>query len=90
MVRKSIRHIDEVVDLRPEALIVCLGMGARFLGGVEDNTVFPSRGQTVILRAPWIRDGGSFINRKANLLTDVIPRRSGDIVIGGTQDYDDW
>ncbi|KAF4616481.1 hypothetical protein D9613_008695 [Agrocybe pediades] len=88
MVRKHVQHIDEVTKLGPHAVIVCLGLGARFLGGVEDKSVFPSRGQNVILRAPWIRDGSSFIDPHSNprLGTDVVPRKSGEVLIGGTQE----
>ncbi|KDR68349.1 hypothetical protein GALMADRAFT_272579 [Galerina marginata CBS 339.88] len=72
----------------PDAVIVCAGLGSRFLGGVEDALVYPSRGQTVILRAPWIRFGRSF--ETGDSWTYIIPRRSGEVVIGGTQGIDDW
>jgi len=62
-------------------IIVCVGLGARFLGGVEDKTVYPSRGQTVILHAPWVRFGRTF---------EGAGGRSGDVVVGSTQCVDDW
>lgn len=86
ILRGSVIHIYQVleggtsifpggsnVDPKPDALIVCVGLGARFLGGVEDKGVYPVRGQTVIVRAPWVRFG---IDSKA---TYIIPRRSGDV-----------
>jgi len=73
----------------PDAVIVCVGLGARFLGGVEDHLVYPSRGQTVILRAPWVRFGKSFEGELDEWIY-IIPRKSGDVIIGGTKGVDDW
>ena len=69
------------------AVTVCVGLGARFLGGVEDKTVYPSRGQTVILQAPCVQSGCTF--EGAGEWTYIIPR-SGDVVVGGTLGEDDW
>ncbi|KIY64403.1 nucleotide-binding domain-containing protein [Cylindrobasidium torrendii FP15055 ss-10] len=73
----------------PDAIIVCTGLGSRFLGGIEDKKCFPMRGQICMLRAPWIRFGRTY-STKAGLWTYIIPRRSGDVVIGGTKLDDDW
>jgi len=73
----------------PDSVIVCVGLGARFLGGVEDSTVYPLRGQTVILRAPWVRFGKTF-EGESDEWTYIIPRKGGDVIIGGTQGVDDW
>lgn len=73
----------------PDAVIVCVGLGARSLGGVEDRSVYPSRGQTVILRAPWVRFGKAF-EGESDEWAYIIPRKSGDVVVGGTQGVDDW
>jgi D-amino-acid oxidase len=60
IVRQDISHIDQVVDLIDKnidqfAVINCTGLGARFLGGVQDSAVYPTRGQTVIVKAPHIK-----------------------------------
>ena len=105
LTRGHVQHIDQVLEAGsapfkkdastygsvfhpPDAVVVCVGLGARFLGGVEDKTVNSSRGQTVILRAPWVRSGCSF--KSAGGWTYIIPRRSGDVVVGGTIGVDDW
>ena len=36
----------------PDAVVVYVGLEARFLGGVEDKTIHPSRDQTLSLHAP--------------------------------------
>ena len=103
LIRGSVQHIDQILEAGsapfkddvstegsagPDAVVVCVGLGARFLGGVEDKTVYPSRGQTVILHAPWVRSGCTFEGTGA--WTYIIPRRSGNVVVGGTLGVDDW
>lgn len=47
--------LDNITN--PAGIIACPGIGARFLGGIEDKDVYPVRGQTILLRAPWIKYG---------------------------------
>lgn len=68
-----------------DAIVVCAGLGARTLGGVEDKDVFPVRGQVVMLRAPWVRFGRTASHGAKGLWTYVIPRRSGDVREFGAQ-----
>jgi hypothetical protein len=82
LIRNSLQHISQVLEgaltpFNPDALLVCVGIGARFLGGVEDKDVYPIRGQTVLIRAPWVKFGRT-INGKDEV-TYIIPRRSGDV-----------
>lgn len=51
--RRKIAHIREALPAR--VVINCTGLGARTLGGVEDDAMFPTRGQTVLVRAPWLK-----------------------------------
>lgn len=61
IIQKSIQHVAQLVPPmipRPATtIIVCAGLGARSLGGVEDKDIYPIRGQTVIVRAPHIVAG---------------------------------
>ena len=68
---------DDVDHIIPDAVVVAVGLGARFLGGVEDKAMYPIRGQTVLLRAPWVKFGKMEIYKSG--LTYIIPRRSGDV-----------
>lgn len=61
-----------------DALFVCTGLGSRSLGGVEDNRVYALRGQTVLLRAPWLHFGRSF-EKQDGTYTYVMPRKNGDV-----------
>ncbi|ESK85652.1 d-amino-acid oxidase [Moniliophthora roreri MCA 2997] len=99
--RGSVQHINQVVDggahifserktpSPVDAIVVCLGLGAFAVGGIEDKDMYPIRGQTVVVRAPWIKFGRT-ISTKAGLWTYIIPRRSGDVIVGGIKDAGDW
>ncbi|EJD46855.1 D-amino-acid oxidase [Auricularia subglabra TFB-10046 SS5] len=94
VIRARVQHIDQVLQgafgPTPEAIFICAGLGARFLGGVEDKDVFPIRGQVVLIRAPWIKFGRTLSSAVSGLWTYIIPRRSGDVILGGIKDDDDW
>jgi len=102
IVRASIQHITQILEggveafvngksgMRPvDALIICAGLGARTLGGVEDQDVYPVRGQTVLLHAPWVNEGRSLVVESVSK-TYIIPRQGGTVVVGGTRVADDW
>lgn len=68
MKQKTVKHIRELWSDRKGKVIVvnCSGLGAHFLGGVQDKSVYPTRGkyadtlsyltgQTVIVHAPHIK-----------------------------------
>ncbi|KAJ3992206.1 D-amino-acid oxidase [Lentinula boryana] len=80
-------------DVQIDALINCTGLGSRTLLGVEDDAVYPLRGQTVLLRAPWIKFGRTISSKgkegKDDLWTYIIPRRSGDVIVGGIKTPND-
>ncbi|KAJ7615355.1 hypothetical protein FB45DRAFT_935477 [Roridomyces roridus] len=102
MVRGSVQHIKQVVEggaaifesggtpAPPDAVIVCAGLGARKLGGVDDKTVTSVRGQTVILHAPWVKFGATRRLVEDGMASYIIPRRNGNVVLGGTGGIDDW
>ena len=92
IVRGSVQHISQVIEggagifsghltgalgSSPDAVVVCAGIGARALGGVEDKNVFPVRGQTALLRAPWVTFGRSMSGLDDE--TYIIPRKSGEV-----------
>jgi D-amino-acid oxidase len=80
--------LDPIVRTPPAAVVVCVGLGARTLGGVEDKDMYPIRGQTLVLKAPWVKFGRTL--RRGTEWTYIIPRRSGDVIIGGIREADDW
>ncbi|KAK0192248.1 FAD dependent oxidoreductase [Armillaria mellea] len=100
-VKGQVQHVKQVIEggvgaftgaknyPKPVAVVVCAGLGARFLGGVEDKDMYPIRGQTVLVRAPWVKEMPCF-HLANGAVSYVIPRRSGDVIIGGTFLVDDW
>lgn len=82
IVRTKVLHVNQVIDgafsVPPDAVFVCAGLGARWLGGVEDHDVYPIRGQIVLIRAPWVKEGKT-VSTLGDDWTYVIPRRSGDV-----------
>lgn len=82
-------------NIPPSAIVNCTGIGALSLGGVADETVFPTRGQVVQLRAPWLREGftrqiGKLDGGEGGERTYVIPRHNGEVIVGGTREINDW
>jgi len=104
IVRASVQHIDQIAQggahvFTPsragrgpavDAIVACPGLGARTLGGVEDKDVYPTRGQVVMLRAPWVKFGRTASHLADGLWSYIIPRRSGDVIVGGTKEENDW
>ncbi|KAI5124358.1 hypothetical protein M0805_008965 [Coniferiporia weirii] len=79
----------------PKAVIVCTGIGSLRLEGVEDGDIYPTRGQVLLLRAPWCKSGwtyqaGALDGSEGGARTYIIPRFDGHVVVGGTRDVDDW
>ncbi|KZT68390.1 D-aspartate oxidase [Daedalea quercina L-15889] len=104
VVRGDVKHVSQVVEggvdlftrgtaaaTRIDALVVCAGVGARSLGGVEDEAVYPSRGQVIILNTPWITEAVRLSDSTgAGAQTYVVPRRDGTVAIGSTKEANDW
>ncbi|KAH3667815.1 hypothetical protein WICMUC_005215 [Wickerhamomyces mucosus] len=93
--RKSIKHIKEAYDLhhtreRADLVVNSTGLLARHLGGVEDENVYPIRGQIL-----WVRNSAKKqISLKIHGFKDesvyVFPRKEGGSIIGGTFIKDNW
>ena len=78
---KSLQEIDSQYDI----IVNCTGLGSRDL--VDDNQMYPVRGQGIIVKAPWIKHAFSCI--EDNKVIDVLPR-ADDVLLGGTEDIGDW
>ena len=73
-----------------DLVINATGLGAKSLLGVEDDLVFPARGQTVLVKAPLARQCMSAKDStrlpSTGLQTYIIPRPGPDglVILGGT------
>ena len=87
------QHVNQIIEggieafslgqpaQRPvDALIVCAGLAARMLGGVEDKDMYAMRGQRVLMRAPWI-DKAMGLEESPGKDTYLIPRKNGNVSV---------
>ncbi|KAI1617869.1 D-amino-acid oxidase, variant 2 [Exophiala viscosa] len=95
--RRSYTHIDDLMSDFPgaHAFFNCTGLGARHLGGVEDETVYPTKGQTLLIAEPITPLKRMYIQKNAswgdNEFAHVFPRPlGGGIILGGVRRDNDW
>lgn len=94
--RKRVSTLDEAfAHFGPVNFVVnATGLGARSLLGVEDASVFPDRGQTVLVRAPGVTTcfGVRDADRPSDKATYIIPRpgSGGCVIVGGTNIKGEW
>ncbi|KIJ59544.1 hypothetical protein HYDPIDRAFT_177793 [Hydnomerulius pinastri MD-312] len=92
--RMSLQHITQVLEgvdaPNPTVIVACPGVGARFLGGIEDKNVYPIRGRAILLRAPWVKYGRTLSDANG-LYVYLILRCTGDVlIVGGIKVANDW
>ncbi|KAL0077488.1 hypothetical protein J3Q64DRAFT_1767933 [Phycomyces blakesleeanus] len=84
--RGSFESLQEVMEKYKDAdtLINCTAMGARDLKDVLDDNMYTLRGQTVLVRAPHVKQ--QFYRDGDGYFTYIIPRADGNVICGGTMD----
>lgn len=91
-VRGYVPSLKMAAGLVPGASVVinASGLGSKSLEDVQDDKVYPIRGQTVMVYAPRFRDpkyARCYSRITQSGATYVIPRaRSGQVILGGTFD----
>mmetsp|Transcript_44531 Transcript_44531/g.32635 ORF Transcript_44531/g.32635 Transcript_44531/m.32635 type:complete len:339 (+) Transcript_44531:53-1069(+) len=77
------RRLDSLRELhgKYDCIINCTGLGSH--KAIDDQEMYPIRGQVLRVRAPWMK-GVWFFGKNY-----VIPN-SDNVVLGGTQQKDDW
>ncbi|KAF9950048.1 hypothetical protein BGZ72_008234 [Mortierella alpina] len=91
---KALAQIPTRDNVKADILVNCSGLGSRNLAGLHDLQMFPTRGQTVVVKVPdeiWPRAKHFTMARYSDravtddsVMTYVIPRDNGEIVFGGT------
>ncbi|KAI1322629.1 FAD dependent oxidoreductase [Xylariaceae sp. FL0255] len=95
LIRQKISHIREA-RLSPSvtAIFNCTGLGSYNLGGVEDKSMYPTRGQTVLVEQPLIPLKKMYFRSPARVDNDTtyIFQRplGGGIVLGGCRENGNW
>jgi D-amino-acid oxidase len=84
--RRVLSHVAEAGKAHPsgqeaDVVINCTGLLASRLGGVNDKTVVPARGQTIIVRnSPGYMYGSTSMEDKEDELAYCMERASGIIL----------
>jgi len=86
VIQKRLNSLQEI-DSDYDIIVNCTGLGSREL--VNDKQVYPVRGQTITVKAPWIKHGFGYPGTKNNIFVSVFPR-ADDVLLSGTRDVNDW
>lgn len=81
--RKKLENIDEAFDSDTKVVFNCTGNGSRLLGGVEDEKVYPTRGQVVVIRGPHVNQCILRWNDEATYIIKRPDSRSDEVILGG-------
>jgi len=84
VIQKKLNSLKEI-DGEYDVVVNCAGLGSRELVG--DQELYPSRGQAMLVKAPWVKyvikeefDGGAY---------SIYPRSDG-VILGGTKQINNW
>lgn len=88
--RRKLSHVSQAFLPGSVHVFNCTGIGARSLGGVDDASVYPTRGQVVVIKAPHIQE--SVMKWGPDSATYVIkrPYSHDQLILGGFVQKDDW
>ncbi|CAG8530185.1 1922_t:CDS:2 [Paraglomus occultum] len=60
--RCHLAHVKGAFGENVDVVVNCTGIRARTLGGIEDQTVYPTRGQTILVWAPHVKSMKTLTN----------------------------
>lgn len=96
-VRSKVESLSQAAHLfsrspssSPSIIVNATGLGAKSLGGCEDDLVQPIRGQVVLVRAPHVTTDLGIGGYGDESSCYVIPRPDGNVVLGGCQEVGSW
>ena len=93
-IRRHVSHIREAFTLGnilPSAVVNASGLLASHLGGVEDKDVYPTRGQTILVRNQCSKMYFRGAERLGEEITYIIPRPfGGGTILGGCRQDNNW
>lgn len=90
-IRRRVDHVDEAfLSSSTQTVFNCTGIGAYSLGGVKDESMYPIRGQVVVVKAPFI--DYNIMSANKHFVTYIIPRPySGNhVILGGYYQVGNW
>ena len=91
--KKEIKSLEEACMITETNVIIdCSGLGAIKIKGIEDKKMFPVRGQSIVVRAPFVERllGNPGIGATP-LPAYIIPlKKDGLVLLGSTLQKNDW
>ncbi len=81
--QRKISSFDELSSY--DIIINCTGLGSREL--LDDKLMHPVRGQTVLVKAPWLKQWFHYCS--SDNFCHIFPR-GRDVVLGGTSEAGNW
>ncbi|HJT84636.1 MAG TPA: hypothetical protein VJ697_09145 [Nitrososphaeraceae archaeon] len=63
--RVKLSHLNDCIERDTDVVINCTGVHARTFGGVEDEEVYPTGGQLVIMQLPRTHLNWAFLKHPA-------------------------
>ena len=95
--RGNVSHVKDAAALshtgkRADVVVNCTGLSSLRLGGVKDTTLYPARGQIVLVRNdPQIMAGISGTDDGSDEATYIMHRAAGGgCILGGCLQKDNW
>ncbi|KAL5318850.1 hypothetical protein ACEPPN_013917 [Leptodophora sp. 'Broadleaf-Isolate-01'] len=94
--RKSIPSITSITTTYPHAKAIfnCTGLGSYSLGDVEDKTMYPTRGQVMLVETPTVPLTRMYFRSPQRVNKDttyVFPRNpGGGVILGGCRFDGEW
>ncbi|KAF2998795.1 hypothetical protein E8E13_000619 [Curvularia kusanoi] len=93
--RRIFDSIDDAFKRYPgtAAVFNCTGLGAMTLGGVEDNTMYPARGQILLVEGPEKPLDKMYFRapHRGGEATHIFPRgENGGVILGGCRQKNNW
>uniref|UniRef100_A0A060TIC4 ARAD1D37642p n=1 Tax=Blastobotrys adeninivorans TaxID=409370 RepID=A0A060TIC4_BLAAD len=92
-VQTKLGHIDQAFSYpHSDVVFNCTGIGARTLPGVEDQKVYPIRGQVVLVKTKHPVQSNYSLDHKDDTVTYIIPRAGpeGHTILGGYYQPNNW
>ncbi|PVU90816.1 hypothetical protein BB559_004430 [Furculomyces boomerangus] len=90
--KAKLSFLGQAIDFAPKQenstpiVVNCAALGNLYLSDVKDDSMFPARGQTLLVKAPNVTKTVANID----VMSYVIPRGNGTVIVGGTYQEGNW
>ncbi len=84
------RKVFNISELMPtyDIIVNCTGLGS-YNSLAFDTSLYPVRGQMVLVRAPWVKTWVTYFDPR-DMHVSIIPRGSSEVTLGGVKETGSW